>query len=228
MKKIIVIAVCLTLAASVWAQDQVLSKNAVGYVKVAVPSSPNWGLFLNNFNPMNATSTTVSQIMSDQVPVGTKVYVWDLVGQTYRIATFLAGKSGNTWTPDYEIAEGAGFFAQAPATEATTNYPVFILGEVPDDSAIDVGLKEGFNLIGYMFPVDQPWTNMNLAKSADVGDKVYVWTGYGYDIGTFLAGKSGNYWSNPNAVLSPGAAFFYSKTTAGGKTWSETKPYTWP
>jgi hypothetical protein len=248
MKKAIVTAVALTLAATgAFAQtNQVLSRNAVGYVKVDILAS---NFYLASI-PFNAFSNTIPGIFGAQLvggasfPLSDNVFKFDANSKSYIIfwktlagvwqQVPTVGQTTNTLRP------GEAFFIQ---NRRATNQSVFLMGEVPD--AITgptqfVGIVTGLQFAAYGYPTEVAITNLAIGDIAKRGPsfpladniRAYNPLTKGYDI-YWAPSVAGASWRKvPQATNTPdklavGQGFFYNRTS-GSVVWVESKPYTWP
>ncbi len=229
MKKIIIATLALTLAGSAaFAQttNAVLSRNAVGYVKIDVPTN-KFAMVGPVFQAIGGGSQTLGEIVgSNGVPASMQIFYWNPNAQTYAIATF-DPEDGWTSAATNVVPAGRGFFLKAPAN---TNFAYYLMGEVPDatNRAITGTGGGGFNQFAYMYPVARAFSNLTIATQATASDQISVWnvTSQTY---TFYTYDPEDGW--PPALMSrimqPGEAFFY-KDAGTAVVWNETKPYTWP
>jgi hypothetical protein len=214
------------LAASVvCAQTNVLSQNAVGYVKVSMGAG-ELALVTHQFVDIDGNPQTPSTVIGDQMPVNSRLFTWN--GTSYDIEDYLAGTktNPNAWAPDTATIEpGIGFFLEASAAA-----DVFLLGEVPSDATTDITAQPALTALGFPYPANEYWTNTAIAASAELNDRFFTWNGSSYDIEDYLAGTktNPNAWTNPEKVLVPGEGWFYDSQAAGPKTSAEVKPYAWP
>jgi len=227
--KLAVLVGALLLAGSAYAQtNQVLSVNAVGYVKVDLLATNKLHLLANNFEPLSGPIAISNTFAS--LPAGTTVYLWDEVAQSYKpgISRSLFG-----WPPagSNRLERGSSFFLKtAGLATNVASYSVYLMGEVPDSSTAPTSSYNtavGLKLVGNSYPVSTRWTNTSLAKSVSPGSIIYVWDAvsqsYGAGISKSLFGwpPAGN-----NLVLNPGQGYIVKTTNSVG--YSESKPYTWP
>ncbi len=149
MKKMI-IGICVMLLVASFAQaqtTQVLSRNAVGYVKVIIPASNKFNMVTANFFAIGQTNMTFTQLfgvgqlratnLSTRCDV---VYTWDRVGQIYqRYAQWTNGlfyfvtNFGSGRTPVNPIvAPGQALWVQSPSgVFGGTSNDLYFMGEVP-------------------------------------------------------------------------------------------------
>lgn len=224
MKKLAIALLGLTVVSSaVFAQtNQVLSRNAVGYVRVDTPSN-KLNLVRLDFVNLAGGNYTVTNLIGNQLAQGGALYIWDLSNQTYVGENKL--KSG--WSPGTNaIRRGAGFFIYS-----LSNNNVFLMGEVPDSitaPTTTVNVLGGLNLTGYPYPADATFTSTPMFTSSAQGDAIYLWDVTGQTYGGYNRLKSG--WSPAdytNLTFRPGQGFWYLRNS-GGASWQYAKPYTWP
>lgn len=225
MKKIVIAALALGLVGSAaFAQtNSVLSRNAVGYVKVDAVRS-NLTFIAHNFIDINGGPVTVTNLLGTQVPVGTTVTIWDPAVQQYR------SESRNVvgWNPGTNrLNAGRGFWLRIPNGAASNSYAIYLMGEVPDKTTLPtstVSIVSGLNMTGYPFPVATHWTNTTLAKSAPVGATVVFWNPVSQAYNSAARNVVG--WNPSTNRVFPGQGFWFRTTIA--TNWTEVKPYTWP
>ncbi len=224
------------------ASAQVYSQNAVGYVKVEVPRG-TLSMLRNDFKDMEGETLTPDRVFGNTLPVDTKVYVWDASQQNYLISTYRIEvgppptfTTTTNWSSDALVLErGVGFWLQIPQSAPSTNYTVYLMGEVPNDQDATISIEDGLNLIAYSYPVEVTWTNSNLAKSAVVDDAVYYWDDsiqnyyinrYRVEVGPPPTFTTSTNWSIPEMVIPAGKGFWF--LTSQTNVWTENKPYAYP
>lgn len=245
MKKTLAVLAVAALAASVPAQtNQVLSRNAVGYVRVTVPPT---NLVLACI-PFNAFSNTVGAILGTQLTGGASpalsdtVLKWDSVNKTY--VTFWKTLAGQ-WRQFPEgvattniLRPGEAFFI---SNKHSTNQDVFVMGEVPDKYTAPtsvVYLVTNLSMGSYSFPVEMAITSLTIKASAKKGaspalsDALLTFDPIAKSYVTFWFPLSGDPRQFPEGVattnkLAPGQGFFYNRKSTN-LVWQEIKPYTWP
>ncbi len=227
--KLAVLVGALLLAGSAYAQtNQVLSVNAVGYVKVNILATNKLHLLANNFEPLSGPIAISNTFAS--LPFGTQIYLWDSAAQAYK-SPITRGLFG--WPPagSNQLVRGESFFLRsAGGATNVAGYPVYVMGEVPDASTAPTSSYStavGLTLVGNPYPVETKWTNSALAKALPFGAKVYVWDAssqsYSAPITRGLFGwpPAGN-----ALVLQPGVGVIVQTTNT--INYAEVKPYTWP
>lgn len=223
MKRMISLAVgSLVMATMAFGQTNVLSQNAVGYVKVTIEPG-DLALLRYDFEQIDASPSTLSNTIGDQVPNGSNAYLWDRSAKSWVIAA----KGSRGWSPDSAITRGDAFFLQVPAGGATAE--VFMLGEVPgsnngaDTTVIDN--VEG-DAIGFPYPAATTLSAMDIANQAASGANVYLWDQVN-QAWSAPVNKGSRGWSS-DPVIEPGQGFFITTSIGSLVDATETKPYTWP
>lgn len=224
----IVMAAALAVAVVAASAQEVLSANAVGYIKKTLPAGGKlvaMSIPLNNMT--NPVTVFGESSVAAEAPVDAIVYFWDPVAQSW-----LAGlKSTKGWGPAQAtrvVAPGEGFFLKG-APLAVTDVEVTITGEVPADPTLTRAIPGG-NALGTLanpYPVDFVFGDSDVAANASVDSVVYFWD---LDAQSWLAGlKSTKGWgpAQANRVVQAGEGFFL-KEFGSVNQWEETKPYTWP
>ncbi len=227
MKKTLVIALGLAiLGGNTFAQtNQVLSRNAVGYVK-ADALKDKFVMLTHNFKDLNGAPVTATNLIGNQVPNSSSIILWDPGAQAYRFETRVAG----AWDPGTNpIPPGRGFWLRIPPSAASNTYRVYLMGEVPDKLTLPTNVATivpGFNMVGFPYPITIPFTSSVLAINGKNTDSAIFWdpTGQAYYFETRVAGA----WDPGTNVLQPGQGFWYRSTRTTNMTWTQSKPYTWP
>jgi hypothetical protein len=225
MKKIL-LASALVLAIAVSAavaQGEVLSQNAVGYIKVNLPANK----FVSVAQPLNNMGKAENKFgetsIAQEAPQGSWVYFWDNALQGWGGGL----KSAKGWAPAQSnkvIAAGEGFFIKSPKDGEVT-----ITGEVPDEPSLDrvIPGNKAFGSLANPYPVDFKFGESDVAKNASQGSWVYFWD---MDLQGWGGGlKSAKGWApaQSNKVVAAGEGYFLKE--AGSVTTITTqKPYTWP
>jgi hypothetical protein len=243
MKKILAAILAVGMIAGVAsAESNVLSRNAVGYVKTTVQPG-DFAMLHNTLLPLDAEPATPSKVFGDSLPVGSQIFLWNSVSQTYQISSYeeTVGPpptfvTSTNWSLDTaELSPGVAFWVALPDDAPAADYDITIMGEVPSDASLSVDVVAGFNMVAYPFPVSVAWTNTILSQNAEIGDQVFLWNvdSKGYQVAAYeeVTGPPPTFtvssnWVPSTLVIEPGAGIWYQ--TSSGKTWSETKPYDWP
>ena len=228
MKKILLAsALVLAIAVSAAVAQEVLSQNAVGYIKVATPP----GKFVSVAQPLNNMGKAENKFgetsIAQELPQGSWVYFWSAENQGWGGGM----KSGKGWAgaeSNKVIAAGEGFFIKAPAN-APADGEVTITGEVPDEPSLarTIPGNKAFGSLANPYPVDFKFGESDVAKNATQGSWVYFWSIDGQGWGGGM--KSGKGWAGAesNRIVAAGEGFFL-KEAEGVTTITTVKPYTWP
>lgn len=232
MKKTLWIAIAGALAASVIAASaqEVLSANAVGYIKKTLPAGGKLVAVSLPLDSMTEADNVFGRTsLAQEMPVNSQVYFWNDINQTW----VPGQKSGKGWSPlqsNTVVKPGEGFFIQGPKA-AAVDTEVTITGEVPPDATISRAILDNKRLssLANPYPVDFKFGSSDLAAQAPVNSQVYFWNQANQ---TWVPGqKSGKGWSplQSNTVVQAGEGFFLQQPAATpATTWDAAKPYTWP
>jgi len=223
MKKLALAILGLTVVgSSVFAQtNQVLSRNAVGYVRIDAPAG-SLKLVRHDFIDLAGGQVYVTNMIGNQLANGSSLYLWDPSNQVYAIAN----KGPCVWSPLTNVLRrGACIFMRS-----SSNSTVYLMGEVPDATTAPTskvyGLN-GFNLAGVPYPVDTAFTSTPFYLGAASGDSLYTWDGADYGIynrGTRLWTPA----TITNVIIKAGEGFWYFRAGVATTNWTFPKPYTWP
>lgn len=218
--------VASVLAAS--AQSEVLSQNAVGYVKKTLPAGGKLVAVSYPLESMTSQDIVFGETsLATEMPVGSYVHFWDEVNQSWEPGV-KAGKGWAALQAQKVIAPGEAFFIQGnPAGAADVE--VTMTGEVPTDASMARAIVGGNALgtVGNPYPVDFIFGTSAVAEDAPVGTYVHFWS---IDNQSWEPGvKAGKGWAALQAskVVEAGEGFFLQQPGAGD-TWVATKSYTWP
>lgn len=224
----IVMAGALIAAVAATAQTEVLSQNAVGYIKKTLPAG---GKFVAMSIPLDSMSNPNivfgETSVAAEAPVNTFVYFWDTVGQSW----IPGGKSAKGWGPAEAgrvLQPGEGFLMKSPVA-SVTDVDVTITGEVPSDATLSRGIpgNNAFGSLANPYPVDFTFGTSALASNAPVNSFVYFW-----DVGGqswIPGGKSAKGWGPAEEARKVEAGEgFLLRAPGGTMTWDTLKPYTWP
>jgi len=200
MKKLVVMASVLTAMAASAQTNTVLSKNAVGYLKVDVPGTALFSLVGSPFVPLSPVNGPGTLTLQDVLPPTSgliksqiagsadKIYLWDNINAVYKI---FAMKTNGTYfsTSGYAtngpfnpaISLGEGFWLQSPSGVATS-HSVYVMGEVPSQATATNNIDLSFQFRANPYPVagnlDLIVNTNHGAKAANVAsqaDQIYTW-----------------------------------------------------
>ena len=233
MKKTLWITIVGALAASVVAASaqEVLSANAVGYIKKTLPAGAKFVMVTVPLNNMTDTSGYFGRsTIAQEAPQGSMVYFWNPALQLWDSGT----KGIKGWQPAQSnrvVAAGEGFFLKG-SNGAPANVDVTISGEVPDNPIAEPIVRAipgsgAFGTLANAYPVDFKFGESDVAKNATSNSMVYFWNEnlQLWDSGT--KGIKGWQPAQSNRVVQAGEGFFL-KEIATVTTWTNVKPYTWP
>lgn len=232
MKKTLWIAMVGALLASVVAASaqEVLSDNAVGYIKKTLPANGKFIMVGIPLNSMTETDIVFGRTsIAQEAPVNSVVYFWDVVEQRWASGNKTSKGWGSVQSNKVVLA-GEGFFLQGPPA---TNYnvDVTITGEVPDDDPIVRAIpgSAAFGTVANAYPVDFKFGESDLAKNASVNSVVYFWDETATPQQWTSGNKTSKGWGSvqSNRVVLAGEGFFLQEA-AGVTIWTNVKPYTWP
>lgn len=231
MKKALWIVMAAALAVAVvaaTAQTEVLSANAVGYIKKTLPAGGGWVAMSIPLDSMTNSSLVFGETsVASEAPVNAEVAFWDPTGQSW----IGGAKSGKGWGPaeaGYVLEPGEGFFLKGDPA-AVSDAEVTITGEVPSAAELDRAIpgSSAFGTLANPFPVDFTFGTSAFASNASVDSEVAFWD---VDAQSWIGGaKSGKGWGPAEAgyVVEAGEGFFM-KEFGGAANWTMDKPYTWP
>lgn len=221
MKKLIMTAAVLACAASIVSAQTVSSANMVGYNKSTIVGGQ---LTIVAFN-FTDSSGLVSELIGDQLPFQSKLYVWDKDSDSYRAYTKGGRFAPGVWPADAYIENGEAVWVEAPVGSGT-NELVFS-GEVlmEETNTVTIATPGDFEMTGFYYPVDIAFGDTDLANQLPFQSKVHFWNGTGYDSYT----KSGRFppgvWSTEaQAKVIPNNGGFWIEST-GTVNWVESRPF---
>ncbi len=227
MKKLMSLVALAVVGSVVAASAQeVLSANAVGYVKRAVPAGKLQIVAVPFDNIASETGTYKfgeTQIAND-LPQGSSVMFWNTESQGWSGGTKSA-KGWNAAQANKELAVGEAFFVK---NNSGDDLEVTAAGEVPADASLSRSYAGGtaLSIVAAPYPVDVKFGDTEIANQLPQGSSVMFWNSdsQGWSGGT----KSAKGWNaaQANKVVSAGEGFFVKTASEG--TWEAVKPYTWP
>ena len=248
MKRIavgVLAAVVLLGSIAIAQQTNVLSRNAVGYVRIDCPSN-SYTMAAVNF--IGLVDNDISTIFGDQltgfhnISLSDEVVIWN--GSSYDRYWKPAPLGGSTWVKYPEIVEttntiepGQGFWL---INKQATNQSLYLMGEVPDQYTMptnELPVYEGYNQLSYSFPVEVAITNLNFSSAVqgsnkNAADNIILWDNASKEYVLYWYAPPG--WVKDGTVIEtedtipPGTAFWYVRRTNSTMDWIESKPYTWP
>ena len=236
MKKTLWIAMVGALAASVIAASaqEVLSANAVGYIKKTLPANGKLIALSAPLDSMTETEVVFGRTsIAQEAPIGSIVYFWDTVLQTWS-PNVKSAAGGGRWpagASNRVVASGEAFFLKGNPTDGTAR-EITITGEVPADAALGRAVAGGNTLgtVGNPFPVDFKFGTSSLASNAAVGSVVYFWDEalQTWSPSVKSAAGGGRWPAGASNRVVLAAEGFFLREPSSGYVWTNTKPYTWP
>lgn len=230
MKKITALLLGSLIASSAaFAQtNAVLSRNAVGYIKIPLESNKLY-LVSNPFVNLQAGPQLLSNVFA-AVPPGTTISIWNEVDQAYQV--YLRNTRG-VWSgaaATATVARADGVFIDTPATNPPVD--MFLMGEVPDRFTAPSNFVQrtpGITMIGHPYPVSVLLTSTVMAATVPANTVISVWDPAINNYNIYLKNNRGAWVGSAlTAVLQPGQGLVINSTSTLGQTWWERKPYTWP
>ena len=228
MKKTMWIAVGMLAASVVAASAQeVLSANAVGYIKKTLPANAQLiavSIPLDNMNETNNVFGRTS--IAQEMPTGSEVFFWD-EGQQGWSGGAKGTKGWSSGLSNKVVYAGEAFFVKGATGDIDRE--VTITGEVPADATLQRAMAGGGSLsaVANPYPVDFVFGQSTLAGIATTGSEVFFWDEVNQGWSGGAKGTKG--WSAgiSNRTVVAGEGFFMKE--AGTVTsWNQAKPYTWP
>ncbi len=191
----------------------------IEYVQVVIPAG-SLSLCRMDFDAIDGGSATVTNVFGTNATNGTLLYFFDVANNRW----VTEHKSFLGWHPGTStLQRGRGFFLRAPQRTTPTNFHFFLMGAVPTAPTTSITLAPGLNLIGYPYPVDMTWTNMQLATNRSTSQIVYFWDSSNL---TYIAVNYSFLGWAASPTIRPGEGFWYRATNS--ITWTEPKPYSFP
>ncbi len=229
MKKKLIVLMIGTLAVSVVAAmaQEVLSQNAVGYIKKTLPADEKLVAMSIPLNSLSEADIVFGRTsVAQEAEQNSQVFFWDegaqvWVGGLKGIKGWAPGQSNRVVTP------GEAFFMKGAA--GAPDKDVTITGEVPDEGMVKRVMLGSGNLsaVANPFPVDFKFGESDLAINATQNSEVFFWDEVAQVWVGGLKGIKGWAPGQSNRVVLAGEGFFM-KEAAGVTDWDEDKPYTWP
>jgi len=230
MKKLtaILLGTLIASSAALAQTNQVLSRNAVGYVKVNLQSNKLY-LVTNPFVNLDGVGDPKLTNVFSAVPAGTTISIWNEADSQY---DNYGRNTRGVWlgsAATAQVKRADGVFIRMPPTNAPVD--LFLMGEVPDRFTAPssfVSRVPGITMVGLPYPVTIRLTNTVLAQQVPNGTTISVWNpattqyvNYGKNTRGVWLGDAAT------ADILPGQGMVIRATNTAN-SWYETKPYTWP
>ena len=223
--------VALTVIAAVAQELEVLSVNALGYIKKTLPPGGKMICLNLPLDSMSEASNVFGRTsIAQELPNGSAVSFWDLDSQKWVTGT---KSTKGVWTPvasNYVVKVGEGFFLKSP-TNSVQPTSLTIAGEVPSAANSERVLlgQSRLDVVGNPYPTSFKFGESELAKNAANGSAVSFWN---EDTQQWVSGTKSTkgVWTptSSNYVVKATEGFFLKTSNATAWVWSSTKPYTWP
>lgn len=227
MKKLMSLVALAVVGSVVAASAQeVLSANAVGYVKRTVPAGKLQIVsipFDNIASEDGSYKFGETQIAND-LPQGSSVMFWDSEAQVWSGG----GKGAKGWNAaqaNHELAVGEAFFVR---NNSSSDLEVTAAGEVPSTDGLQRAYSGGstLSIAAAPYPVDVKFGDTELANQLPQGASVMFWDSEAQNWSGGGKGAKGWNAAQANKIVSAGEGFFVRTATEGA--WTAAKPYTWP
>lgn len=226
MKKLMSLVALAVVGSVVAASAQeVLSANAVGYVKRTVPAGKLQivSVPFDNIASEDGTYKFGETQIANDAPKGTSVMFWDAEKQVWSPGT----KGAKGWSAaeaNTVLTVGEAFFIKS--AEAT-DFDVTAAGEVPDAPTLSRSYAgNALAVAANAYPVDVKFGDTELANQLEKGSSVMFWDTEKQTWSPGTKGAKGWSTAEANYVVKAGEGFFIKPSTEG--TWEAVKPYTWP
>ncbi len=225
MKKLMSLVALAVVGSVVAASAQeVLSANAVGYVKRTVPAGKLQivSIPFENIASEDGTYKFGETQIANDLPQGSSVMFWDAEAQVWGGGT--KGAKGWGSYANKEIAVGEAFFLR---NNSGADLEVTAAGEVPSAEKQTRAYAGGsaLSIAADPYPVDVAFGDTELSGQLPQGASVMFWDADNQVWGGGTKGAKG-WGSYANKVISAGEGFFIKTASEG--TWEAAKPYTWP
>ncbi|MCZ7592759.1 MAG: hypothetical protein M5U15_11720 [Kiritimatiellae bacterium] len=230
MKKLLVAALGLAVATSAFAQtNQVLSRNAVGYIKTTTEPNKIYLLSAPFVNLANGSDNhSVTNLLAG-VPNSTVVSLWDDTAQGY----ISFSKSGRgVWDASAQtsvVARGKAFFVRIPGSASTND--LYIMGEVPDATTAPTTTQSrasGLSFRGHPYPVAVAFTGTAFAVAAPNSTVVSIWDASTQSYLSYSKSGRGVWDAGAQSASLQAGQGLIIRSAAAPNNWTEVKPYTWP
>jgi len=229
MKKLtaILLGTLIASSAALAQTNQVLSRNAVGYVKVNLQSNKLY-LVTNPFVNLDGVGDPKLTNVFSVLPGGTTVSIWNEADNQY---DNYSRSSRGAWLDKAvtaQVRRADGIFIRYPKTNAVD---LFLMGEVPDRFTFPsnfVARVPGISMVGLPYPVSIRLTNTVMAQQVPGGTTISIWNPETTQYVNYSKSARGAWLADAvTAMIQPGQGMVIRSTNAAN-SWYENKPYTWP
>jgi hypothetical protein len=184
------------------------SANIVGYAKINVTAG-ELQLCALNFTP---SSTSVSDLIGNQLDNGSAIYKWDKSTGTYAIYN----KGGRGWPSTATLELGDAFWI-----DPTNTGEIILSGDVLTDASVTSTINSGIDATGLYFPVETTMGATDLKDTAGIS-VVHVWNSDSQTYTTYNKGGRGWPGSFSSQVIGPTDGIWVEST---GVSWTESRPF---
>lgn len=229
MKKLtaILVGALIASSAALAQTNQVLSRNAVGYVKVNLQSGKLY-LVSNPFVNLDGVGDPKLTNVFAVVPGGTIISIWNEGSSSYDNYTRSTRGAWLGTAPTATVKRADGIFIRYPVTNAVDLY---LMGEVPDRFTAPssfVARVPGIAMVGLPYPVTIRLTNTVMAQQVPNGTIISIWNSASNKYDNYTKSARGAWLAEAQtADLNPGIGMVIRASNAAS-SWYERKPYTWP
>jgi hypothetical protein len=183
--------------------------------------------------PLGGTNAAENALTA--VQSGDNIFIW--TGGGYNIVTYIGPNwdgAGHAWADQNSagiaspvLVPGQAIFYQNGQSSPETNT---FVGNVVLSNSVALPGNNNFSLVGSTPPIGDTLDGTNLALPFQSGDNVFLWTGGGYNIVTYIGPNwdgAGHAFADQNSVgiasptVSVGQGFFYQNGQGTSETWNQ-------
>ena len=228
MKKVtaILLGALIVSSAALAQTNQVLSKNAVGYIKISLPASNRLALVSNPFVPLGASDNLITNLFAP-IANNTTISIWNentLVYDNYSRNNRGSWVGTGVTTARFNRADAAFIRSSATGT-------IFFMGEVPDATTAPTSTQtriNGITMFGYPYPVEVLVTNSPVGLNLPNGGSISLWNSASNSYEVVSKNTRGSWVGAVGKTIAPGAGMVVRVTNNPSAVITTTKPYTWP
>lgn len=226
MKKLMSLVALAVVGSVVAASAQeVLSANAVGYVKRTVPAGGFQivSIPFDNIASEDGSYTFGETQVAEDLPTQSQVMFWDAAAQSWKSGR----KTAKGWQAmaSQPIQPGEAFFVKGP--DASGELEVTAAGEVPSEGTLTRSYagNSAFSIVASPYPVDVAFGDTEIAQALPTQSEVMFWDSAAQSWKT--GRKTAKGWqAMASQPVQAGEGFFVKSASEG--SWEAVKPYTWP
>ncbi len=218
MKKLVLAIASGVLAITAIAQDSVTSENIVGFHEMTLVRG-----YQIISTPFIVGNSTLTDVFEDNLPAGSKIYLWDPSVQNYHISKYIKNFAGEGWSDvSLNIAQPVSYWIDVPS-----NLVNKVSGNVNSANSVVCTIVPGFQMLSYSYPVERKISELNLTPAKD--DQIFkpYFTNEGtidYEVARYIKNFAGEYWSK-DFVIGIGEGFWYNSTADSNTVWKIDKPF---